>query len=96
MRSVLIPADVLATTHHGYDFCAAISRDNIYTKKTCLIFLITVTFGLINLALTYYFVKFYGIMDGSLSLFLVNFFSYLIAWYIGNRVFPIRWFHLKW
>jgi len=24
------PADVLATAHHGYDFCAAFSRDNIF------------------------------------------------------------------
>lgn len=66
-----------------------------YTKKTYLIFLITVTSGLLNLPLTYYFVKLYGIMGGSLSLFLVNICSYLIAWYIGNRVFPMRWFQLK-
>ena len=34
-----------------------------FAKKTHLIFLITVTAGLLNLPLTYYFVKSYGLMQ---------------------------------
>ncbi|MFZ2410220.1 MAG: hypothetical protein WAW23_01485, partial [Candidatus Methanoperedens sp.] len=66
-----------------------------YTKKTHLILLITMTSGALNIILSYYFIKFYGLMGASLSLFVINVCCYLLAWYIGNHVFPMRWFQFK-
>lgn len=66
-----------------------------YTKKTYLIFLITMMTGLLNIALSYLFVEMYGIMGGALSLCIINLVGYIISWYIGNRVYPMKWFNFR-
>jgi O-antigen/teichoic acid export membrane protein len=63
-----------------------------YTKKTYLIFIITMSTGILNIVLSYLFIKQYGLMGGALSLCLINLIGYLMSWYIGNRAFPMRWF----
>ena len=65
-----------------------------YTKNTHLIFIITMTTGLLNIALSYLFIEMYGVMGGALSLCVINFVGYLISWYIGNRVYPMKWISL--
>ena len=62
-----------------------------FTKKTHLIFMITMTTGILNIVLGYLFINKYGLMGGALSLCLINFLGYLMSWYIGNRVFPMKW-----
>ena len=63
-----------------------------YTKKTYLIFLITMTTGLLNIALSYLFIEMYGLMGGALSLCIINLVGYVVSWYIANRVYPMKWF----
>ena len=84
--------------------CLAYAFDGMYkmhvnyiffTKKTQLIFLITLTTGLLNIFLSYLFVTKFGIAGGAISLCVINFIAYLLSWYIGNRVFPMAWFRLK-
>jgi O-antigen/teichoic acid export membrane protein len=84
--------------------CLAYAFDGMYkmhvnyiffTKKTHLIFLITLTTGLFNILLSYLFVRNFGIAGGAISLSLINFIGYLLSWYIGNRVFPMEWFSWK-
>ena len=84
--------------------CLAYAFDGMYkmhvnyiffTKRTSLIFLITLTTGLLNILLSYLFVKNFGISGGAISLCVINFIGYLLSWYIGNRVFPMDWFRLK-
>jgi O-antigen/teichoic acid export membrane protein len=62
-----------------------------YTKKTYLIFIITMTTGILNVVLGYSFVKLYGLAGAALSLCLINLVGYLMSWYIGNCVFPLKW-----
>jgi len=50
-----------------------------FTKRTSLIFLITLTTGLLNILLSYLFVKNFGISGGAISLCLINFVSYLLS-----------------
>ena len=52
------------------------------------------TTGLLNIALSYLFIEMYGVMGGALSLCVINFVGYLISWYIGNRVYPMKWISL--
>ena len=66
-----------------------------FTKRTHLIFLITLTTGLLNVLLSYFFVMKFGISGGALSLCVINFIGYLLSWYIGNKVFPMEWFRFK-
>ncbi len=84
--------------------CLAYAFDGMYkmhvnyiffTKKTHLIFLITLTTGLLNILLSFLFVRNFGIAGGAISLCVINFIGYLFSWYIGNRVFPMDWFRLK-
>jgi len=63
-----------------------------YTKKTYLIFIITMTTGILNILLSYLFINKYGLVGGALSLCLINLIGYLMSWYIANRVFPMKWF----
>jgi len=63
-----------------------------YTKKTHFIFFITMTTGLLNIALSYLFIDMYGLIGGALSLSIINLLGYLLSWYVSNRVFPMKWF----
>jgi O-antigen/teichoic acid export membrane protein len=65
-----------------------------YTKKTHFIFFITMTTGLLNIVLSYLFINMYGLMGGALSLCVINFIGYLLSWYIGNRVYPMKWIRM--
>ena len=85
-------------------FCLAYAFDGMYkmhvnyiffTKRTHLIFLITLTTGLLNILLSYLFVMKFGIVGGAISLCVINFIGYLLSWYLGNRVFPMAWFRFK-
>ncbi len=62
-----------------------------YTKKTQYIFLITLTAGILNVVLSYFTVKMWGLIGGALSLFLTNVTSFFLAWYVANKVFPMAW-----
>lgn len=84
--------------------CLAYAFDGMYkmhvnyiffTKKTHLIFLITLTTGGLNILFSYMFISSYGIAGGAISLCIINFLGYLLSWYIGNRVFPMSWFRLR-
>lgn len=63
-----------------------------YEKKTHIILLITLTTGSLNIGLSYLFVGLYGIWGGALSLCIVNVVGYILSWYLGNKVWPMKWF----
>jgi O-antigen/teichoic acid export membrane protein len=63
-----------------------------FTKNTQYIFYITLSTGLLNILLSYLLVSSLGIVGGAVSLCIINFLGYLLSWYIGNKVFPMRWF----
>ena len=66
-----------------------------YSKKTYLLLLITLTTGVANVGLSYLLVSNYGVIGAAQALFFVYFTSYILAWYIGNRIIPMPWFSKK-
>jgi len=85
-RSVIIPLSFAAAfnglykMHTNYIF---------FTKKTYLIMSITLTMGLINVGLVYFLVKNYGVVGAAYAALFGQFISYLLTFYVGNRVFPV-------
>ena len=63
-----------------------------FSKKTYLLLMITLTTGLLNIFLSYFLVGKFGTLGAAQALLIVFLLSYLIAWYIGNRVINMPWF----
>lgn len=66
-----------------------------FVKKTHLIFIISTTTGSLNIILSYLFINSWGLIGAAISLCVINIVGYLLAWYIGNRVYPMNWFRLR-
>ncbi|WP_174498997.1 lipopolysaccharide biosynthesis protein [Acinetobacter radioresistens] len=64
-----------------------------YTKKTKFLAVITFLSGIINLPLTYFFVKHYGIVGAAYAFILVQFLFFVSVWYLSNKVYPMPWFY---
>lgn len=60
-----------------------------FTKKTYKIMLITLFMGLVNIALVYHLVSDYGILGAAYATLLIQGISYLITFYISNKIYPI-------
>ena len=68
-----------------------------FKNRTDLVFLITLTSGLLNILVSYYLILNFGIFGAGLSLFITSLFTYLICWYISNKIFPMSWLKFsKW
>ena len=63
-----------------------------FTKKTYKIMFITLSMGLINIALVYYLVKNYGILGAAYATLIIQILSYLITFYISNKIYPVFMF----
>ena len=70
-------------THVNYIF---------YSKKTYLLLYITLSTGFINVILSYILVSTYGPIGAAQSLLFVFISTYILAWYVGNRVISMPWF----
>lgn len=62
-----------------------------YTKKTKFLAIITFASGLINIPLTYVFVKYYGLEGAAYSFLGVQFIFFIFVWYLSAKVYPMPW-----
>jgi O-antigen/teichoic acid export membrane protein len=68
-----------------------------FKNRTDLVFVITLTSGILNILLSYFLIREFGIIGAGMSLLVSNIYSYLICWYLSNRVFPMNWLSFsKW
>ena len=85
-RAVIIPLSFAAAfnglykMHTNYIF---------FTKKTYLIMSITLSMGVVNIGLVYFLVNTYGIVGAAYAALFSQFLSYMLTFYVGNRVFPV-------
>jgi O-antigen/teichoic acid export membrane protein len=66
-----------------------------FKNRTDLIFLITITSGILNIILSYFFILNFGLIGAGFSLILSNLFTYIFCWYISNKVYPMNWLKLS-
>jgi len=62
-----------------------------FAKQTHLILMITVTTGVANILLSLALVRSHGLAGSAISLLITNILGYLLAWYIGQKVYPMNW-----
>lgn len=60
-----------------------------FTKKTYKLMLITLLMGFVNIVLVYYLVQSYEILGAAYATFLIQLISYLMTFYISNKIYPI-------
>ncbi len=63
-----------------------------YARKTNILAFITFTTSLINIPITYFFVKFFGFMGAAQSLMLTKFLTFLLTWILSAQVYKMPWF----
>ncbi|CAN5667913.1 oligosaccharide flippase family protein [soil metagenome] len=63
-----------------------------YEKKTQYIFYITIISGIITVLLSFIFIKSYGAIGAGYAITIGFFCSYILAWIIAQRVYPMPWF----
>lgn len=85
-RSVIIPLSLAAAFNGFYKMH---TNYIFFTKKTYLIMSITLSMGLINLAMVYFLVKYYGIIGAAYAALCIQFISYILTFYVSNRVLPV-------
>ena len=64
-----------------------------YTKKTKFLAFITFTSGLLNIPLTYFLVKSYGIVGAAYAFVIVQFLFFASVWYLSAKVYPMPWLY---
>lgn len=63
-----------------------------FEKKTQYIFYITIISGAITVALSFLFIKAYGAIGAGYAITIGFFCSYILAWIIAQKVYPMPWF----
>ncbi|MBV6493602.1 MAG: hypothetical protein LDLANPLL_01625 [Turneriella sp.] len=63
-----------------------------YTKKTKFLSALTFVSGVINIPLTYFMVKGYGIRGAAYSFLIVQVITFLATWYLSAKVYRMPWF----
>jgi O-antigen/teichoic acid export membrane protein len=66
-----------------------------YTKKTKFLPLATLSSGLLQVLLNYVWVPQYGMMGSAWAMFVAQFFSFLLTWFISYRVYPMHFEYRK-
>lgn len=66
-----------------------------YAEKTFVISLITIFLAALNIGLSIYLIKDYGIVGTAYASAITFFAQFIITWYISNKVYPMPWFKLK-
>ncbi|TQP19744.1 lipopolysaccharide biosynthesis protein [Vibrio cholerae] len=67
-----------------------------YSEKTKLLAVITFSIAMLNLPVTYFFVKNYGITGAAVAFMFVQALLFFLTWFLSNKVFPMPWlFFLK-
>lgn len=64
-----------------------------YTGHTKFLAIITFFCGFMNIPLTYYLVKFYGITGAAIAFFVIQFLFFVLTWILAAKVFPMPWFY---
>ncbi len=64
-----------------------------FKQKTGYIFFITLFTGILNIMLSFLLVRNWGVFGGAISLLIVNIVAYLLAWFFGNKFYPMNWFY---
>lgn len=64
-----------------------------YASKTHYIFPITVTSGIVNVILCYLFIPIFGAIGAAQALCGGLFVSFVLAWIVGNKIYPMPWHH---
>lgn len=63
-----------------------------YSKKTFQLSIVTISSGLINVALLFLLIGPYGLMGAGLAYAMSNFLMFLLAWFVSMRVYSMPWF----
>ena len=66
-----------------------------YEKKTQYIFYITIISGAITVLLSFVFIKTYGAIGAGYAITIGFFCSYILAWIIAQRIYPMPWFNFR-
>jgi O-antigen/teichoic acid export membrane protein len=85
-RSFIVPLVFAAAFNGLYKIH---SNYIFFTKKTYKIMLITCSMGIFNIGIVYFLVKYYGIIGAAYSTLFIQIFSYLITFYVSNKIYPV-------
>ncbi|MGV6860636.1 MAG: lipopolysaccharide biosynthesis protein [Putridiphycobacter sp.] len=66
-----------------------------YAEKTKIISLITLSIAVINISLSVYLVKDYGIIGTAYASAISFFIQFIVTWIISAKVYPMPWFKIK-
>jgi len=66
-----------------------------YSEKTQIISLITIFIAIINISLSIYLIKDYGIYGTAYASAISFFLQFVITWLVSSFVFPMPWFKIK-
>jgi O-antigen/teichoic acid export membrane protein len=88
------PHNVILYMSLGYSFTALyyiVTNYIFYTEKTKVLAGVTFFSALINVPLTYFLVKIYGLEGAALAFLVVQALSFSATWYLSNKVYPMPW-----
>lgn len=65
-----------------------------FTKETKYVMYITMYGGIVNVVLCYLLITLVGVLGAAQAFMISQLITYLLAWYYGNKMFPMPWFKL--
>jgi len=63
-----------------------------YVNKTFFLAVITFLSGITNIPVTYLLTKLNGVVGAAQSYTFINFFTFILTWYLSNKLYPMPWF----
>lgn len=66
-----------------------------FQGKTQYLFIVTLLSGLLNIPMTYFLVKQFGIIGAAISFLIVKILSFLGSWILSHKLHPMPWFQIK-
>ena len=81
---------ILGTIFQGMYFM--VTNLIVYSEKTFIQSIITISIGIINAFISYFLIKQYGLLGVGVSFAFGYFLFFLVTWYVSNKIYKMPWF----
>lgn len=66
-----------------------------FANKNATLAFVTISAGILNIPITYFLVKNFGVVGAAFAFMVVNFLVFLGTWFVASRVYKMPWFFFK-